>query len=200
MYAFIRGTLFDVQPSYAVIEAGGIGFKIHIPATTYTRLDEVGKPALLHTTFVVREYSQGLYGFFLAEERDLFDLLIEISGVGPKMGLNLIGHLSLGDLHQIILQEDLTQLCKVPGVGKKTAERLLIELRNKSETLLGKMPEHSSVNKPADPQHQKMQDAIKALVHLGYNHSKAQQAIRKTLDPSKDLDLSSLIATALKHV
>lgn len=202
MYAFIRGILRSVEPSYAIVEVNGIGFKILIPYSTFTALREPGETVLLYTSFVVREFSQMLYGFHAEVERELFEILIEISGIGPKIALSLIGHLPLDVLQEAILQDDAATLSRVPGIGKKTAERLLVELRNKLGTFFSKTMQglSSGVSLKMDPHHQRAQDAIKALLNLGYSQATAQKAIKKSLEGAAESDLSSLIATALKHV
>lgn len=200
MYAFIQGTLTQSSQTFAIIDASGVGYKIHIGLNTASNLKEVGSQMLLHTSFVVREGFQGLYGFITIQERDLFEILIEISGVGPKIALCLIGHYSPDQLQDLILAEDTAALSKVPGIGKKTAERLLIELRNKLETFFLKNPQSIDQKNQSGPKNLKMQDALKALVHLGYNHSAAHKALKKTAAESDDLELSELISTALKHV
>lgn len=201
MYAFIRGTLHRLEASYAIVETNGIGFKILIPYTTFTALKETGHTVFLHTSFVVREFSEMLYGFYTEPERDLFEILIEISGIGPKIALNLIGHLSIPALQEAIFQDDIAALSKVPGIGKKTAERLLVELRNKLETFFSKsISKVSPLSHKMDPHHEKAQDGIKALLHLGYSHLIAQRAVKKSIEINPECDLGALIAIALKHV
>lgn len=193
MYAYIRGPLISTCAHFAVIDAGGVGYKIHIPSNVSAKLFDAGKEITLHTSFVVREGFQGLYGFLEQEEKDLFETLIEISGIGPKIALSLIGAISLEDLRIIVIEEDAAALSKVPGIGKKSAERLLVELKNKLEPLFKQSSPKASPNLI-------YQDALKALVHLGYKHAAAQKALKKTLEDSKDLGLSELISSALKHV
>lgn len=191
MYAYIRGPLISASAHFAVIDAGGVGYKIHIPANTGAKLFDIGKEVTLHTSFVVREGFQGLYGFLEEGEKELFEVLIEISGIGPKIALSLIGALSLEDLHTVVIEEDAAALSKIPGIGKKSAERLLVELRNKLESF-----KHAPAKKGAPI----YQDALKALVHLGYKHAAAQKALKKTMEEKEGLDLSGLISTALKFL
>ena len=188
MYAYIRGPLISISPHYAVIDAGGVGYKIHIPSHTPSKL-ELKKEITLHTSFIVREGFQGLYGFLEEEEKNLFETLIEISGIGPKIALGIIGSVSLADLHQIVLLEDAAALSKIPGIGKKSAERILVELKNKLD-----------IKEPASKDNHVYQDALKALVHLGYKHAAAQKALKKSLQEGEELGLSALISSALKHV
>lgn len=193
MYAFIRGLLVQTTPTHAIVDVSGVGYQIYIPPSSFAKLS-LGSTVILHTSFIVREGFQGLYGFIIQEERDLFNEVIEISGIGPKIALSLISHLSLSDLHEVILQEDANALSKIPGIGKKTAERLLIELRNKLEKFFINIPLTS-----VDPKQKTFQDALKALINLGYNQSAAQKALKKSLQDKEDMELGALISTSLKH-
>jgi Holliday junction DNA helicase RuvA len=199
MYAYLEGKLSRLTPSYAVIEANGVGYKIAISQRTFQQLNNEGEKSRLYTSFIVREDFQGLYGFDKEEERDLFEMLITISGIGPKMGMNLLSHLSFQDLHNVILEENAAALSKIPGIGKKTADRLMVELRNKLEHFTLHAPQDYAV-KTAVPLHPHWNDALKALMTLGYNSPTAHKALKKTLEADKNLDLSRLIAAALKHV
>lgn len=194
MYAYVRGPLISITSHFATIEAGGIGYKIHIPSNMAAKLFESDKEVTLFTSFVVREGFQGLYGFLQEREREFFEILIEISGIGPKLALSVIGSVSLEDLHVILVEGDAVALSKIPGIGKKTAERLLVELKNKLEDFF-KQGDHLSSGPKENPVYQ---DALKALVHLGYKHAAAQKALKRTLDQEKNLSLSELISSALR--
>lgn len=201
MYAFIQGTLRESSPNIAVIQANGVGYKIAIPTQAYGQLPEIDAEVLLYTAYVVREFSHALYGFILKEERDLFEELIEISGVGPKTALALISHLSLQGLQDVVLSEDLNTLCKVPGIGKKTGERLLVELKNRLDKFFIQLPPSLTAAKIPGEKGQKLQDAIKALVNLGYNPSAAQKALKKTIGDSDEIpELGILITKTLQHL
>jgi Holliday junction DNA helicase RuvA len=142
---------------------------------------------------VIREDSHQLFGFLTRLERDFFELLITISGIGPKIALCLMGHLDVSDLHNAILQSNVQLLSKTPGIGKKTAERLIIELRDKVKNL--PIPAMQNSNQ------QMQSDALSALVHLGYPSHQAQRAIKTVLDHlEKEPDLGQLITAALKHI
>lgn len=201
MFAYIRGILMQTTPMHVVVETQNIGYKISIPASIYAELPQIGEPIILHLSFVVRELSQTLYGFFSEQERDLFEVLMNVSGIGPKTALSLIGHLSTHHLYEAISGEDIATICKVPGIGKKTAERLMIELRDKLPTLFkDKYPSHTIVS-PQDPRTKTVQDAMSALIHLGYNQATAQKAIKKTLQAvPHSIDLTELITLSLRHV
>lgn len=193
MYAFIRGVLVQVTPTQAIVEVSGVGYQIYIPSSAQANLS-LGSTVQLFTSFIVREGFQGLYGFLSHEERDLFNEVIEISGIGPKIALSLIGHLSLSDLQEVILQEDANALSKIPGIGKKTAERLLIELRNKLEKFFINIPVT-----PVESTQKTFQDALKALINLGYNRNAAQKALKKSLQGQEEMELGALISASLKH-
>ena len=201
MYAYIKGQLQHADAQYAVLESYGIGYKVFIPANLFSKLPHMGETIILYTSFVVRELAHTLYGFLTINERDLFEELLNVTGIGPKTALSLIGHLSLPDLQKAILSGDLYTISKVPGIGKKTAERLIMEMRDKAPALLTPDPSNLSIHSICDPQSRQITDAISALTNLGYNASIAQKAIKKTLsDLPEGIDLATLITTALKHV
>ncbi len=201
MYAYIKGTLIQSTPSAVILETGGIGYKIFIPASLFNRLPQLENETLLHTSFVIRENSQTLYGFLTIQERDLFELLQNVTGVGPKLALSLTGHLSLADLHRAVSNHDIATLGKVPGVGKKIAERLIIEMRDKLAGLTPHDMSDYAVSVNLDPKAQKIHDAMGALINLGYNQSNAQKAIKKTLgELPETADLGTLITAALKNI
>lgn len=200
MFSYIKGILAHASPTSVVIETAGVGYKIFIPTSAFNRLPQLGSELCLHTSFVVREQAQTLYGFATTHERDFFEALTGVTGIGPKTALALIGHMPLGDLQHAIAQGDIAALCRVPGIGKKGAERLIIEMRDKvSAHFLS--PSDLSVHSFADVRSQTVNDAMSALINLGYNQMTAQKAIKKTLkDIPEGIDVSALIAGALKHV
>ncbi len=188
MYAFIRGTLASSGPLHAIIDAGGVGYKLNIPLSASSQLPPPGEEVLLHTTLIVRETEQSLYGFLTTSDRDLFETLCAVSGVGPKTALGLLGHLSPRALQEAVAHNNPALITKAPGIGKKTAERLIIELRDKLPTL---------TERPSDLA-PTVRDAMGALLNLGYSQVKAQTAVQKVLKETNDLDLSTLITKALK--
>ena len=202
MIHFIRGTLINSTPGTAILETAGIGYKVHIPASTYPKLPQIGEEAVLHTSLVVREISHTLYGFSYAEERDLFEELTTVSGIGPKIALALIGHLSVKEMHAAIGNQDITLISKVPGIGKKTAQRLVIELRDKlHKSSKASLPSDFAIQIDSDPRGQKITDAMSALINLGYNQNTAQKALKKSLSNlPESIDLPELITDALKNV
>jgi len=183
MITSVSGTLVSATPLAAVIETGGLGYEVHIPVTTAERLPSPGQPAKLHTLAVYREDSATLYGFATEEERDFFRLLVEkVTGVGPKMALSVLSKLSLASLKGAIIAGDVGLLAKCPGIGKKTAERLVMELRDKLNPAdLG----HVAPGKGDSPTaalpagENKIRDAVLALTALGYKAADADKAVRQ---------------------
>lgn len=195
MYEFIRGKLVEATAEIAIIDVGGVGYKICVPLSAFGKMPFPGKEVILFTSFVVRENSQTLYGFLQREERELFEVLIDLSGIGPKTALSLVGHLPLNHFHQAIQSGNILILSKVPGIGKKTAERLIVDLKGKKAMALLERQAISAYG-PSSPH---IQDALNALLNLGFTHASAETAIKKALDElPEDSDLSTLIAVALR--
>ena len=182
MITSVSGILVSATPLSAVIETGGLGYEIHIPVTTAERLPQPGQAAKLHTLAVYREDSQTLYGFATIEERDFFRLLVEkVTGVGPKMALSVMSKLSLATLKSAISSGDVGLLAKCPGIGKKTAERLVIELRDKlNPAELGTIVSGKTPGEPAAAgPDSRVNDAVLALTALGYKATDADKAVRQ---------------------
>ena len=180
MITSIAGTLVSATPLVAVIETGGLGYEVHIPVTTAERLPSPGQPAKLYTLAVYREDSATLYGFATEEERNFFRLLVEkVTGVGPKMALSVMSKLSLPTLKAAIISGDVNLLAKCPGIGKKTAERLVMELRDKLHPAdLGSVTASPSpASAPASDR--RLGDAVLALTALGYKSADADKAVRQ---------------------
>jgi holliday junction DNA helicase RuvA len=200
MITSIQGLLASSTPLHAIIELNGFGYEVNVPVTTAEKLPGVGATVKLHTLVIYREDAQTLYGFTTPAERDFFRLLIEnVTGVGPKGALGIMSRLSLASLESSIRAGDVATLAKVPGIGKKTAERLVVELKAKvgaggfNATIL---PGSSDSPAAADSPHR---DAIAALVSLGYKAADADQAIRQAalaLGP-KAITTEALIKKAL---
>lgn len=182
MITSVSGVLVSATPLTAVIETGGLGYEIHIPVTTAERLPPPGAAAKLHTLAVYREDSATLYGFAAEEERDFFRLLVEkVTGVGPKMALSVMSKLSLATLKSAIVAGDVGLLAKCPGIGKKTAERLVIELRDKLNPAdLGTLSPAAGTPATSTPAgDSRVTDAVLALTALGYKAADADKAVRQ---------------------
>ncbi len=195
MLEYIRGKLVEASPLKAVVDVGGLGYQLWIPISTYSKIPPSGREVFFYLSTVIREDAHKLFGFLTRGERDLFEKLIAISGIGPKTALALIGHLDLEDLHAAITHSNIPLLCKIPGVGKKTAERLVIDMRDKVKNL-----EMEKTGAPLFAQGV-VADAVGALINLGYNPLQAQKAIKAALGTSKEEPpLAQLITSALRCI
>ena len=183
MITSIQGTLTAATPLSAIVELNGFGYEVHIPLTTAEKLPLTGAAVKLHTLVIYREDSQTLYGFATPDERDFFRLMIEhVTGVGPKMALTIMSKLSLVSLASAIRDGDIATLAKCPGIGKKTAERLVVELRAKvgattsGSEFLSQTSGNASAPKSSET---RIRDAVMALIALGYKTDTADEAIRR---------------------
>lgn len=198
MIDYIRGKLANKLPTYVMIDVNGIGYGLHIPVSTYAELGELGSKQKLHTYLYVRDDAIRLYGFITEDERELFALLLSVRGIGPRIALGILSTLSVNELRQTINNEDVSLLTTVPGIGKKTGERLLLELRDRIGTdAVGTIGE-KVIGTGVDTQ---IMDAMSALISLGskpHEAAKAMRIAKKTL-PEKS-SLEELIKEALKHL
>ena len=183
MITSIEGRIAHATPLRAILELGGLGYEVNMPVTTAEKLPPTGQSVKLHTLVVYREDSQTLYGFASVEERDFFRLLIEnVSGVGPKVAISIMSRMSLPMLESAIRLSDVAALSKCPGIGKKTAERLVVELRSK----VGSSPASAGASPAAGgavalPGESRLQDAVLALTALGYKPVDADKSVRQAL-------------------
>ena len=193
MIGFLRGKLVAKQPPVLLIDVGGVGYEVEAPMTTFYDLPETGKEITLHTHLVVREDAHTLFGFAKLSDRALFRSLIRISGVGPRMALAILSGMSADSFARCIRDNDAAALTRVPGVGKKTAERLVVELRDK----LGKGEAGGAdipvmAGGPANP----VEEAVSALIALGYKPPDASRMVRAI--EAKDLGVEEIIRRALQ--
>ena len=193
MIEFIAGKLIEKTPAYAVIQTGGIGLRILIPLSSYDALPAIGSEVHLHSLLVVREDALTLYGFMKLSERRMFEQLTQVSGIGPKLGLTALSGLSLGALQTAIIEGDVKRLSSISGIGKKMAERMVVELRDKIEKSALELGSTSSA--PAGP----TRDAILALVALGYKQQDASAMLEKVRkqSPGKIENVEDLVRLAL---
>ena len=198
MIAHIKGTVIETTPLLVVIEAAGLGYEVQIPITTAEKVPGIGKECSLFTHAVYREDSASLYGFATREDRDFFRLLVEkVSGIGPKIGIAILSRMSVELLRGAIASSDIALLSKCPGIGKKTAERLVIELKDKVG--LSTVPAASdSTNVAASASPGAFQDAVSSLIILGYKPADADKFVRKasSLLPA-DASVEALVKKAL---
>ena len=202
MIGRIRGTLAAKQPPDILVEVGGVGYELQVPMTTLFQLPALGAEVSLVTHFVVREDAQLLYGFIDERDRGLFRQLIRVSGVGPKLALTILSGMDAASFARCVQRDDISALVALPGVGKKTAERLLVEMRDKLKDWFGVVddagtmaPGAAGSGRPAD----KVADAESALIALGYKPQEASKAVAGVND--EDVASSEeLIRRALKSM
>ena len=193
MIGSLRGTLTVKQPPQIVLECAGVGYEIETPMSTFLDLPEIGAKVFLYTHLVVREDSQTLFGFSSDDERLLFRMLLKISGVGAKMGLAILSGMSVVDFHRCVSYEDTAMLVKIPGVGKKTAERLIIEMRDKIDKVTG----GNGAGRPASVAVGPQSEAADALVALGYKQAEVARLLAKLNTDDKSTE--DIIRLALKQ-
>ena len=198
MIGRLQGTILEKQPPIIVLDVHGVGYELEASMSTFYQLPECGENIILHTHLVVREDAQLLYGFFSQAERLMFRSLIKISGVGPKLALTILSGMSAEDFTRCILEEDSNALTKLPGVGKKTAERLVIELKDRlQKDDLIKLPGATdAAGGPIERQANPVNDAVSALISLGYKAQLASQMVRD-LDV-EDKSTEEIIRAALQ--
>ena len=199
MIGRLRGTLAEKQPPHLIVDVNGLGYELEVPMTTLYRLPKVGEVVTLHTHLVVREDAHLLYGFHEKRERELFRELIRLNGVGPKLALALMSGLEVDELVRCVQAQDASALVKVPGVGKKTAERLLVELKDRfkawepSPAMFALVPNGPL---PIASVSSAEADAVSALISLGYKPQEASKAVAAV--DAKGLSSEELIRRSLK--
>lgn len=199
MIAYVAGTLAEKHPTEAVVEAAGLGYRLLIPASSYDKLPAVGQPARLLTTFLVREDSQTLYGFATDAERTLFETMIGVSGIGPKLALAALSAMSPSELRDVVLSGDAAMLTRIPGVGRKTAERLVVELRDRLAKLDG-LELAGSVLGGDGAVGQARADARSGLEALGLARAEAEKRLRQVLRQNPGVQSAEeLIRLALRQ-
>ena len=181
MLSQIKGKLLEKSPTRVVVDVGGIGFEIHVPVSTFEKLPELGEQVLLLTHLHVREDILQLFGFWAEKDRRLFQLLISISGVGPRMGLGILSSVSVEEFSGAVANNNFSILTKIPGVGKKTAQRLVIELKDKLSGGIELPSEQVSIKDDI------IEQAVLAMVSLGYRPAEAQKAVEKVASANKVL-------------
>ena len=178
MIGHLRGTVFEKHPNAVIVEAAGVGYEVQIPISTYTTLPDVGGVVSLRIHTYVREDALVLFGFATAEEKAVFERLISVSGIGPKLAVTVLSGLPTADLVQAIRGGDVVQLVRIPGVGKKTAERMVLELKDKLAAI--SLPGKPAVAAQAGTVWSALeQDVLSALQNLGCSQIASEQAVRK---------------------
>jgi Holliday junction DNA helicase RuvA len=194
MIALLKGTLSLKTPTWVELDVNGVGYGLTVPLSTFDRLPVIGEAVTLHTYLHVREEQLSLFGFYAPSEREMFMLLLSVSGIGPKTASAFLSALREKDIHESILQGDVKRLSSVPGIGKKTAERLILELRDKMKK---RISTHLPDSKGSEKNQALIEDAISALHVLGYTLSEARKSVQDALSTGTPETLEILIRAAL---
>lgn len=201
MYSYIKGELAEVNTDHIVIDVGGIGYMIYIPAQSLNYLPGIGEMLKVHTYLYMREDAMILYGFLTKDDLEMFKLLITVSGIGPKGGLAVLSTLSSDDLRFAVLSGDSKAISKAPGIGSKTAQRVIIDLKDKLslEDAFEKKLEHENEKINVSSNSQVKNDAVMALNALGYSSTESLKAVSK-VEITDDMDVEDVLKAALKHM
>ena len=207
MIAFLTGKLLEKNPSNFIVDVGGIGYDVFIPLSTFYQAGENGSTLSLHIQMIVREDALILYGFSTKLEKEIFIRLISVSGVGPKLALTILSGLTIDELISALKNGDIRRLSGIPGIGKKTAERLVVELRDKLTAF--SVPETGGNSAPASTpestpgQHQETllkSDLVSALVNLGWQTAAAEKAVTQCLKEESRREFSFLLKESMKRL
>lgn len=201
MIGQLKGIILEKQPPQLLLDVHGVGYEIDAPMSTFYKLPDVGQEVILLTHFVVREDAHHLFGFYTKEERALFRTLLKVNGVGPRLGLTILSSIDPDEFVRSVVNNDMANLVRVPGVGKKTAERLVIEMRDKLSTWHQGTAKTDTLKTQSSGnalRNQVIQDAVSALIALGYKPQEASRAVSKVDDGAKTRE--EIIRTALKEM
>ena len=196
MIAHLRGRLLSKAPNRVIIEAGGVGYEVSIPVSTFYDLGDVGADTSLYIYTHVREDALALFGFRTDREKSLFEKLLGVAGVGPKLAITILSGLEIEDLISAVRKGDVARLVSVPGVGRKTAERLIVDLREKLAKFAVEEPERPAV--PAVQPGTVEDDVLSALMNLGYARSQAEAALREARATNPDGEFEDWLRGALR--
>lgn len=199
MIAFVKGKIEDLSEENVVVDVGGVGINVKISAGTFHLLPGIGGEVKLYTYTSVREDAFNLFGFLTRDELELFKKLITVNGIGPKGGLSILSVMSADELRFAIVSGDGAAIAKAPGIGKKTAERVILDLRDKvslEDTLIHK---EMQVSAPGGQDNHAVNEAVEALTALGYSATDALQAVKK-VPADDDMDVETLLKLALKNM
>lgn len=196
MISYIKGTLAEKTPARLVVEAFGLGYEILVSLSSYDAFGEEGSEVLVYTHFHVRDDSHQLFGFATKKERRLFDMLISVSGIGPRSALTILSGVSVDDFCGAITKEEVSFLTAISGIGRKTAQRLIVELKERVSELEVEVGEATGVVSAQDA----MSEAVRALMALGFTRPAARRAVEKCVDDAEgDVGIEELIRGALRH-
>ncbi|OGQ37562.1 MAG: Holliday junction DNA helicase RuvA [Deltaproteobacteria bacterium RIFCSPLOWO2_01_FULL_42_9] len=194
MIAHIKGKIIHKSPESVIVDVGGVGYEVHIPLSTYYKLPDVEEYVSLNTHTHIREDAMQLYGFFTQREKEIFQMLIAVSGVGPKLARNILSGIPADDLVTAVSSSDIASLKAIPGIGGKTAERLIVELKDKM-TVINRSQESGVRSQEYDVM---SRDVLSALVNLGYKWALAEKAIEKVRKTNTGAVFEVLLKESLK--
>ncbi len=195
MISYLRGKLFLKAPDHIIIDTGGVGYEVYVSLNTFYSLPSVGSDVSLHIYTHVREDLIQLYGFHTSEEKSAFLDLISIGGVGPRVAIQILSGVSPSELRRIVAEHDVKRLKRIPGIGKKTAERILLELKHKFKIV---HKEDIAIDDEIESEGSVFRDAVSALVNLGYRPNEAKKAIHLAIKKLGDAKLEDVLREALK--
>ena len=203
MIAYLNGILAEIEEENIVIEVNGIGYNVRIPAGMAGRLPQIGEVVKLYTYTSVREDAIGLYGFLSRDDLNMYRQLITVSGIGPKGGLSVLSAMSADELRMAVISQDAKAIAKAPGVGTKTAQRIILELKDKislEDTAMMREVYQVAQDSMLTGKSQAQTEAVEALTALGYSPSEALRAVKAVLQETPDLDVEALLKAALKKM
>jgi Holliday junction DNA helicase RuvA len=199
MIAYLSGKLAKTNDASIIVETNGLGYELFIPTRYSAHLPNIGEFVTFHTYYHVREDAHTLYGFWLEEEKELFKLLLSVTGIGPKSAMSILSGISPAEFKSSILVEDEKYISGIPGIGKKTASRLILELKDKIQKL--KFEQLASDSQARKGREDLMRDALMALVSLGFSRQQAQAAVEKVVKESTDeSNLETLIKASIRNM
>jgi Holliday junction DNA helicase RuvA len=205
MIAHLSGTLLSKEPNSVIVDVGGVGYEVVIPVSTFYDLEEPGSSVKLRIYTHVREEALQLYGFKTLRERELFLQLISVSGIGPKLGITLLSGMNADEMIASIRTNNLARLTLIPGIGRKTAERLVMELRDKvaslsSAQLEEKLGAKTEAGTPIATQDSMRADVLSALLNLGYQRAAAEKAVTSAIDEGDELSVELILRRSLRKL
>jgi Holliday junction DNA helicase RuvA len=205
MIAHLSGTLLSKQPNSVIVEVGGVGYEVNIPVSTFYDLEETGSNVQLRIYTHVREDALQLFGFKTARERELFLRVISVSGIGPQLGIKLLSGMSADEMIASIRTNNLAKLTLIPGVGRKTAERLVMELRDKvaslsSPELEEELGAKTPTGAPVESEDSMRSDVLSALLNLGYQRNGAEKAVTSAIDEGGEITVELILRRSLRKL
>ena len=204
MIAHLSGTLLSKQPNSVILDVGGVGYEVNIPVSTFYDLEEEGSSVKLRIYTHVREDTLQLFGFKTIRERELFLKVISVSGIGPSLGIKLLSGMSADEMIASIRTNNLAKLTLIPGIGRKTAERLVVELRDKVATLSSTEMEEELASRetgpPVSTEDSMRADVLSALLNLGYQRSSAEKAVNAAVDEGGDISVELILRRSLRKL